>query len=199
MIFSLEYAHYDGSSDISDVINFTNNSIGNYIDLHPSAQKTIMFDDIHSEIAHDAFYKSMKTLEKQPDCIYLESAFGSMMQQIFDELEKEGFTYTQEDGKDYLRKDEKRYNQFTTFLVRSESKKGKVFSCPALVAASYLYKLGHFEETITGQNGTPLQTSKTDEILTILPARYLQVEANARSIIERISPEYLKRLNYIFH
>jgi hypothetical protein len=199
MIFSLEYAHYDGSSDIQDVIDFTNCKIGDYIALHPSAQKTIMFDDIHSQITHDNFYQSMQALDKQPDCIYLESAFGDMMQQIFETLEADGFTYTQEDGKDYLRKDEKRYNQFTTFLVRSESKERKIFSCPALVAASYLYKLGHFKEIITGQNGTVLKTSKIDEVLTILPARYLQVEANARSIIELISPDYLKRLNYIFY
>lgn len=199
MIFSIEYAHYDGSSPIQDVIDYTNNHIGPYLDLHPEAQKIIMYDDIHSEISQKVFLKYMQQLNNQPDCIYLESAFGPLMEKLYADLEEQGYTYAQEDGKDYLRKDEKRYNQFTTFILRSESKKGKIFSCPALVAASYLYKLGYFDLEIVGLEDVKLKTSKEDEILTILPSRYLQVEANARSIIELISPDYLKRLNYIFY
>ncbi len=199
MIFSIEYAHYDGSSPIQDVIDYTNQHIGPYLDLHPKAQKIIMYDDIHSEISETVFLKYMKELKHQPDCVYLESSFAPLMEKLYKDLEGQGYTYAQEDGKDYLRKDEKRYNQFTTFILRSESKNGKIFSCPALVAASYLYKLGYFDEEIIGLHNVKLQSSKEDEILTILPSRYLQVEANARSIIELISPNYLKRLNYIFY
>lgn len=199
MISSIEYAHYDGSSPIQDVIDYTNEHIEPYLNIHPKSQKVIMYDDIHSEISQPVFLKYMQELKNQPDCIYLESSFTPMMQKLYDDLEKQGYTYAQDDGKDYLRKDERRYNQFTTFLLRSESKNGKIFSCPALVATSYLYKLGYFNEVIMGLHDVELQKTEQEEILSILPSRYLQVETNARSIIELISPNYLKRLNYIFY
>lgn len=45
---------------------------------------------------------------------------------------------------------------------------------------------------------TPM-VSATGDILTILPKKYLQVEANARTICELIDPAYAARVRYFFY
>lgn len=199
MIFSIEYAHYDGSETLEKVIEFTNEKISRHIDLYPHAQKTIMFDDIHSKIPYERYRDSLKTLNIRPDCIYAESIFEPLMSQLFFDLEQKGYTHTKKDGKDYIHSNDKTYNQDTTFLVRSYSQDKQKFSCPSLVAASYLYKLGYFEDTIVGLDNNILEKSKDGNILSILPSKYLQVEANARNIVALLSPADVSRIEYIFY
>jgi hypothetical protein len=199
MVFSIEYTHYDGSDTIDSVIGYTNNHTLKYVDLYPNAQKTIMFDDIHSKISYEDYRKHIEALSIQPDCIYAESSFEPLMNSLFCDLEEKGWIHIADDGKDYIRHKDKVYNQDTTFLVRSSSKSQIKFSCPSLVAASYLYKLGYFDCDIVGLDGNTLQCSKTDNILSILPSKYLQVEANARNIIGLLSPNDINRIEYVFY
>ena len=198
MIFSIEYAHYDGSECLEKVIERTNEKISMHIDLYPNAQKTIMFDDVHSNMSYEEFKASLKKLNIQPDCVYGESCFEPLMSLLFSNLEKNGYVHVKEDGKDYIRHNDRTYNQATTFLVRSYSKDREKFSCPSLVATSYLYKLGYFDEEIIGLDGNILNKQANGNILSILPSKYLQVEANARNIIALLSPDDVNRIEYIF-
>lgn len=201
MVASIEYSHFDGSRPLKEVIYHVNSYETQFLRLWPEAQKTIMFDDIHAtSINSDDFISQMQeNLSLTPDCIYPESAFSALIQKVYKKLSSDGYTFILEDGKEYIEQNRGQYNEQSRFLLKSYNKSGAVFSCPALVAASYLYKLSYFDEDIKGYKDTFLQKSSDDSILSILPSKYLQVEENARTIIRLIKPELLNRLRYIFY
>lgn len=201
MVYSIEYAHYDGSVPLAEIINFTNHNVSNILKLYPDAQKCIMFDDIHAGMSFDEFQKELSSLNVPPDTIYAESAFEYYAQMMLKQLVEQGFVEEEQNGCSYITKKDKQYNQESKFLLRYEKRQAYQFSCPALVAASYLYRLGYFQEldTISALGGKPVYVQETGSILSVLPSQYIQVEANAHVICELLSPGITKRIQYFLY
>ncbi|MCP5404672.1 MAG: hypothetical protein H6922_00385 [Pseudomonadaceae bacterium] len=197
---SLEYFHYDGSQDLKDLVAETNGpKVLPFLQAFQTTQTCIMFDDIHSKISAEEFIETTRKLYVKPDSIYGESAYTPLMARLYETLEKRGFGIVSEGGREFLYEKNKSYHHEKKFLLRYENKKEKQFSCPALVAASYLYRLGYFD----GEKIAPLwgesPNNQSANILTVLPSRYLQVEANAQSIIQLVDAAFLKRINWYFY
>lgn len=196
---SLEYFHHDGSGSLAEDVTHTDTTLKGALQLFPQAQRGVMFDDIHASMPFEEFLAAAQSLAVPPDTVYPESAFTPLMQELYATLEGKGYPIRREDGREYISETDKTYRQEKSFLLRYETHGGKAFSCPALVAASYLYRLGHFGgQTVQPLWGSPLRTDN-DAILSFLPGKYIQVEANAHSLMKLVAPALAGRVKWYFY
>lgn len=199
MITSLEYFHYDGSQSHQALVDETNRHLKPILNTVLSAQKCIMFDDIHSKMKLNEFLSITNGLNIKPDTVYGESSFSPFMAKLYEVLKAKNWQIETEGNRDFLVEKNKTYHHEKKFLLRYENKESKQFSCPALVAASYLYRLGYFGDDVVQPLWGDVPISQNQDILTILPSRYMQVEANAQSIIQLIEPTFLPRIKWYFY
>lgn len=196
---SLEYFHYDGSQPLEELVVDTNHKLKAVLSSFSHAQACIMYDDIHSKISWSEFISAVDKLESPPSSIYGESAYTPLMEKLYAKLQTHDRRIVVEGEREFLTETNSTYRHEKKFLLRYESKEGKQFSCPALVAASYLYRLGYFEGDVIAPLWGDAPSSHNDQIITLLPSRYLQVEANAQSIINVLAPELLNKIQWYFY
>lgn len=205
-LVSLEYSHIDLNTDWSNELKRANDYTPGilYGLADKKIQKCIMIGDLRGKIEVDkGFIKSLiKNLTVKPDCVYLESSFIDIAEQILEKLDKSNINMSREQNdkeeRIWLRRIKDRYNSTTDFLLSWKKARGKVnFSCPTLVAASYLYRLGYIKNyKIEPVFGEVMQTGR---IVNILSSIYLQVEANSKTILDATYPEASKKVNWYFY
>jgi hypothetical protein len=98
----------------------------------------------------------------------------------------------------WLQKVHNQYNSINDFMLSWKKSSGAVmFSCPALVATSYRYRLGLLGREIQSFSGQRIQ--KSDKVVNVLSSRYLQVEANADLIVKATYPEVEEKIAWHFY
>jgi hypothetical protein len=199
---SIEYCHVTPEITWEDVIATVNEDtsrlLRSFNDL--SLQKCIMIDDLHSQIEISSTFisKLIDSLEVKPDTIYLESSFVFLAAKIDSLISKKQISFKNTAEKRWLKKIHDTYGSNNEFLYSWRKYDGAIgFSCPTLVATSYLYRLGVFgDDNIEPIWGEQIRTG--DHLLGALSSIYLQVEANAQTIIQAVNPELLKKLRWHF-
>lgn len=211
-MISIEYCHIDPSAQIDVSIEETNRLVRmGFFDSFFSKEASfgLMIDDVHTDIPSGLLeYLNDKLLIK-PDVIYLESSFippalfiinylrctlhkKTNKFQIFDELSNQDVL---------MRIENTSYKTSSEFLLsyRQKMEKENMPSCPTLVAASYLHRLGYnfegrFISPLLGQFPIAPQS-----LLNVLPARFLNVEDKAHALIKVIDEGFSNRIGWYFY
>lgn len=199
--FSIEYLHYDGTIPLESVLRDTASVVAPILSLYPDAQRSVMFDDIHTDMGFGSYLKAVLKSETPPQSIYGEAAFRPYAKDLAAILEAKGCAIVQEGVRSFIVQKDRRNRTEHKFLFLYDDIDGDKFSCPAFVAASYLYRLGYFgsDNPVTPLYGDAPRVSMTDDILNILPRKYLQVEADARILCNLVSPAHAERIRYFFY
>ena len=200
--FSLEYCHVTPDTDWETEIQFANEYTPKILKAHSdyAFQKCIMIDDLHSNkpINDNFLEKIIDKLSIKPDCIYLESSFLFLASEIARNINPKVGELTNENERRWLRDVRDKYNSINDFLVSWRKTDGTVmFSCPTFVAASYLYRLRFLNADIKPVYGESIK--KSDGLINLLSSTYLQVEANAQTIIRGTYPEALRKISWNFY
>ena len=199
ILTSIEYCHYDSTTDIKTTLTHTNTFECPLIGaIAPTAHKGIMFDDLHSDITFETFLEHAHSLNVQPDTIYNESAFSAYVQEAINAAtSKGGFVEQEDNGRHWLVLEEKHYGQYKKFLLHYDKQGEKHFSCPAHVATSYLCKLGFFGDiSLPVLYGEAIPTN-CSRLISFLPAKYLGVESNARDLVNLIAPKLANQITWV--
>lgn len=202
-LISFEYCHVTPATDWKQEVHFTNEYVPRLLKTFSEKliQKCIMIDDLHSKIPIDkTFVKQIiNQLVVKPDCIYLESSFVSAAGELIDKISPKIIKTTGDNERKWLRQIKGRYASNSEFLLNWKKKTDVLtFSCPTLVASSYLTRLGHLNSsTIKILYGDKLK--KADKLFNLLSSIYLQVEANAHLIIEKTFPQANKQIMWNFY
>jgi hypothetical protein len=200
---SIEYCHIypgkDNKKEIEEANKWMPKIIGMFSNYE--VQKCIMFDDIHAtrEINEEFIKSIVDQLEIKPDCIYCESEFIQEAHDTVKKINTKERDFIHSDEYVWLRENVKKFKTSTEFLLNWKNKEGKTeFSCPALAATSYLTRLGLIEsdgvKTIYGED-----LMVADHLLNVLPSFYVQVEDNARSIVEASFKDSLGKISWFFY
>lgn len=199
---SLEYCHVTPDTDWETEIHFANEYAPKILKAYSGDcfQKCIMIDDLHSKKkVGQSFVKTVvDKLNVKPDCIYLESAFLFLAAELVEKVDSRIGNLTNENERCWLRDLRDKYNSINDFLVSWREKDGTImFSCPTLVAASYLYRLRILNGIVKSVNGDEI--AKADGLINLLSSVFLQVEANAQTIIKATYPEALQKISWNFY
>ena len=162
-------------------------------------QKCIMIDDLHIKepITADFVNKIIEKLVVKPDCIYLESSFVLAAADVAASIDPKIAEQTEAEERVWLKKVHDKYNSTNDFLVSWKNSDGTaMFSCPTLVATSYLYRLGLISTEIKPFWGQEIR--KSDCLINLLSSSFLQVEANAQLIIKATQPTAISRIEWHF-
>lgn len=189
-------------SDWEHEVAFSNEYAPRLLAGYPrdQVQKCIMIDDLHSKRPVDKkfFEHVVSKLEVKPDCVYLESSFLLMAADIVKQIDPKVGALTDEEERQWLRDVRDKYNSTNDFLISWRKKDGAImFSCPTLVATSYVYRLGLLSATVQPFWGEPIQKATT--LVNLLSSKYLQVEANAQTIIKGVNPRALECIRWSFY
>ncbi|MFH0972564.1 MAG: hypothetical protein V1768_01035 [Patescibacteria group bacterium] len=199
---SLEYCHVTPGFDMSKEIKGTNERVPRILKMFENfeIQKCIMIDDIHTtKPADKEFVKSLSDqLKIKPDCIYLESSFIKEAHEMVGKINPKEIDFIYSNERMWLKESKEKYHSNKEFLLRWKNRDTTEFSCPALAATSYLFRLGH----IKGDGVQPIYGKKvmiSDKVLNVLSSQYLQVEANAQSIMSVTFKESLDKMFWFFY
>lgn len=203
---SLEYCHIDLNTDWTKELKRANDYTPDILKglADKKIQKCIMIGDLRGKagVNKDFIESLIKNLTVKPDCVYLESSFIDIAEQILEKLDATHVNISKEQNdkeeRVWLRKIKDQYNSTTDFLLSWKRTGEKInFSCPTFVAASYLYRLGYIKNyKIKPVFGEVIQT---DKIVNILSSIYLQVEANSKTILDATYPEASKDAAWYFY
>ena len=197
---SYEYFHSSpikGSSElkISNLDSFAHSYLKSF--SNRDGQACIMLDDIHSDIYLNAdfFDRLIASTEVKPDCVYLESSFLNFAETLVSELSDSVLIKEESDDKLWLRSVKGKYDYEVKFSARWKNSDKLRFSCPVLVATSYLVRLGVFPpiETVWGEKLKPAKSC-----VQILDKSYLSVESQAQLIIKAFDSKLESRISWIF-
>lgn len=199
---SLEYCHVTPDTSWQKEIDDANLHAPRILEMMKEAdvQKCIMIDDIHSKtpVTPELIEEIVKGLIVKPDCIYLESSFVIAAGNLVESINPEVVEQRSAEERIWLTKVHDSYNSTNDFLMSWKKRDGSVaFSCPTLVATSYLCRLGLLSTDIEPVYGSSLRPSNS--ILNILSSNYLQVESNAELLIKATYPEVLKKIEWYFY
>lgn len=200
---SLEYCHVTPDTSWEEEVEAANLNTPRLLDMHKGQeiQKCIMIDDLHSKvpITPEFIQSIVDLLVVKPDCIYLESSFTLIASDIAAKIDPAVAELAAPEGERvWLKKVHDQYNSVNDFLLSWRKTDGTiVFSCPTLVAASYLFRLGLIEADIKPVWGEEIK--KTDILLSSLSSKYLQVESNAQLIMKATYPQAEDRIEWHFY
>jgi hypothetical protein len=200
---SLEYCHVTPGGDMSKEIAAANRELPGMLKLYDDfdIQKCIMVDDIHAtEPADKKFLESLVSkLEVKPDCIYAESSLMKEAGEMVSTIDTKGVNFISSKEHVWLKESNEKYHSSKEFLLEWKNRAGDIaFSCPALAAASYLFRLGY----IKGDGVQPLYGNGvviSDRVLNILSSQYLEVEADAQSLVGATFKEALGKMSWFFY
>ena len=200
---SLEYCHVTPATDWSKEIDFAN-YYGPHIQKtfsNARIQKCIMVDDLNlkNSIDENFIKEIVDKLIIKPDCIYLESSFIFQAASLVDKINPKIAQKVETNERNWLKKIKNEYGSKNEFILNWKKKDDTImFSCPTLVATSYLTRLGYLDSTIVEPiYGEKLK--KSDQLLNLLSSIYLQVEANAQLIIESTFPKANRQIFWNFY
>jgi hypothetical protein len=203
---SLEYCHVTPDTHWETEINEANINTPALLNAYEGydIQKCIMIDDLHSKfpITPEFIQKIVDQLEVKPDCIYLESSFVMTASDIAARIDPNVAIQDPASDRDneriWLKKVHDQYNSTNDFLMSWKKGDGSVmFSCPTLVAVSYLARLGIINVEVKPIFGGAIK--KADLLVNSLSSIYMQVESNAQLIIRATHPEALRRIRWHFY
>src|SRR5579872_5325904 len=201
-IVSLEYCHVTPDTDWTQEIALANQYAPKVVKmLHDvEIQKCIMIDDLQSSspLTQKQINDIVNSLEVKPDVIYLESSFVFPAADLISHIDSRIAKQRADKEELWLKSVKDTYGSLNEFLLSWKKKDGVVkFSCPTLVASSYLFRSGIIDSgDIEIIYGTKIK--KADRLLNLLSARYLQVEANAQLLLKASSPQIVDTIQWHF-
>lgn len=201
-LISFEYCHVTPDTNWDKEIILANQYAPKVLKMFPNArmQKCIMVDDLQTKAPLDM--KQIKDIINRlivkPDIIYLESSFVFSAANILKNIDQKIVQLKTDNEEMWLRSVKDRYGSLSEFLLSWRRKDGEIrFSCPTLVASSYLFRSGIIEskdiEIVFGD-----KLKKADKLLNLLSSRYLQVEANAQLLLKSTSSNMIDNIRWIF-
>ncbi len=200
--YSLEYCHVTPDTNWEKEIKEVNTHAPRILEMYKDfeMQKCIMIDDLHTKVpvSSDFISKIVEGLTVKPDCIYLESSFVVPAGNLITSIDPSIAASTTTEEQTWLKKVHDQYQSVNDFVVSWQKGDGTVmFSCPTLVAASYVYRLGQIHTKIDSVYGQEIK--KADYLINLLSSKYLQVEANAQLIIKATHPKTEEKITWHFY
>lgn len=200
---SIEYVHiYPGGNEQKE-IDAANEWAPRLLSMFEGdrVQACMVIDDIHSkeEITEEYIRKIVGKLVVKPHCVYKQSEYIREAAKLIESIDKKERDFIESREQTWLRESAEKYRSSTEFLLKWKNKKGDTeFSLPSLAATSYLTRLGLIEaDGVYTVYGADIMMA--DQIVNLLPARFLQIESKAQSLIEASKPEGLSKISWFFY
>ncbi|MES3005503.1 MAG: hypothetical protein V4664_01000 [Patescibacteria group bacterium] len=196
-ILSVEYCHVTLGQDYSHEVKNSNEIVGPIIEAFKDRYKIVpyvMIDDLRTseKVTEEYIQRLVESLDVKPVSIYLESSFIELAESVLEAFEHDNHHMVTTDEERWLHQIKDKYGSKTNFLLSWKSKetgneeRPVNFSCSTLVAASYLFRLGHLGlNTISPVYGKKVHGEK---LLNILASSYMQTETNTRTIVNTYRP-----------
>ena len=213
-IISLEYCHISPDTHWETEIHHANVHAPAVLKMYEGMlggqdaeiQKCIMIDDLHSKqpVTPEFIQKLIDQLEVKPDCVYLESSFvvaASEIAAMIDPhvaLKDQCYAGDESTERTWLKNVHDKFDSTNDFLMSWKAADGSVvFSCPTVVAASYLARLGLVDVEVKPIYGSSIK--KADMLVNVISSVYMSVEANTQLIIKATYPEALNNIRWDFY
>lgn len=201
-MYSLEYCHVTPGRDVDEVIAQANVRAPKILKAYEGVhvEKCVMVDDLRRKdpVTTEEVAAIVDRLTVKPDCVFLESAFVPHAASVIAMTDPEvvrGYTF---DEFQWLRSAQDRYQSIQEFLVSKKGEGGVIsFSCPALVATFYAYRLGLLPDV----DVAPIYGARTgtvSRLVNVLQTKYLPVESNAQLILTAAFPKSIDSIEWHF-
>jgi hypothetical protein len=196
-MISVEYCHIADAKNIEQELKKTK-KMKWFFDVLNSSNKNIeyfiMVDDLHGITFDEDLRKIFKKLKPKPDLIIPESSFVQIAEKILKILEGDSIshivTYSEEK---FLKDIQKKYKSTSEFQLSYLKNHKVTFSFPVFIAASYVWRLGLFDDVVDGR-----KSPKASKLIQVLPNSFIDVESTARIILKRCGFKNLP-IEYYFY